>query len=52
MNNTYLASIERDEKNVTIDTIARISEVLGVPQHLLLLEGAYKWSRIAKRKNS
>jgi len=49
MNHTYLASIERGEKNVTIDTIIRIALVLGVPQHILLIEGAHKWSRMVKR---
>ena len=52
MNRTYLASVERGEKNITIDTILRIATVIGVPHHLLLQEGAHKWSRVVKKKDS
>jgi transcriptional regulator with XRE-family HTH domain len=36
MNRTYLSSVERSERNVSIDNIARIAEALGVEAWVLL----------------
>jgi transcriptional regulator with XRE-family HTH domain len=36
INRTYLSSVERSERNVSIDNIARIAEALGVEASLLL----------------
>jgi transcriptional regulator with XRE-family HTH domain len=52
INNTYLASIERGKKNLTIDTIIRIASVIGVPEHILLVEGAFEWNRHGNRRFS
>jgi transcriptional regulator with XRE-family HTH domain len=38
MNRTYLSSVERSERNVSIDNIARIAEALGVEAWVLLRE--------------
>ena len=52
INNTYLASVESGRKNVTIDTITRIAEVIGIPVHLLLVEGAFNWNKYGKNRFS
>jgi transcriptional regulator with XRE-family HTH domain len=36
MNRTYLSSVERSERNVSIDNVARIAEALGVEAWTLL----------------
>lgn len=36
LNRTYLSSIERSERNVSIDNIARIAKALGVEPWTLL----------------
>jgi transcriptional regulator with XRE-family HTH domain len=36
MHRTYIGSIERGERNVSIDNVARIAESLGVPPSRLL----------------
>ena len=36
INRTYLSSVERSERNVSIDNIARIAEALGVEPWTLL----------------
>jgi transcriptional regulator with XRE-family HTH domain len=36
MNRTYLSSVERSERNVSIDHIARIADALGVEAWVLL----------------
>ncbi len=36
MNRTYLSSVERSERNVSIDNIARMAEALGVEPWTLL----------------
>jgi transcriptional regulator with XRE-family HTH domain len=39
INRTYLSSVERSERNVSIDNIARIAEGLGVEPWVLLRRG-------------
>jgi transcriptional regulator with XRE-family HTH domain len=39
INRTYLSSVERSERNVSIDNIARIAEALGVEASVLLYPG-------------
>ena len=36
INRTYLSSVERSERNVSIDNVARIAEALGVEAWVLL----------------
>ena len=38
VNRTYLSSVERAERNVSIDNIARIAKALGVEPHVLLMD--------------
>ena len=38
INRTYLSSVERSERNVSIDNIARIAKALGVEPWTLLRE--------------
>jgi transcriptional regulator with XRE-family HTH domain len=38
INRTYLSSVERSERNVSIDNISRIAEALGVEAWILLKE--------------
>ena len=39
MNRTYLSSVERAERNVSIDNIARIAKALAVEPWMLLKDG-------------
>jgi transcriptional regulator with XRE-family HTH domain len=39
INRTYLSSVERSERNVSIDNIGRIAEGLGVEAWTLLRDG-------------
>jgi DNA-binding XRE family transcriptional regulator len=39
INRTYLSSVERSERNVSIDNIARIAEALGVEPWTLFKDG-------------
>jgi len=47
INWSYVASIERGDINLTIDTIEKLATALRVPMHVLLTEGAYKWLKPA-----
>lgn len=38
INRTYLSSVERSERNVSIDNVARIAEALGVETWVLLTD--------------
>lgn len=38
LNRTYLSSVERSERNISIDNIARIAKALGVEPWKLLKE--------------
>jgi transcriptional regulator with XRE-family HTH domain len=38
INRTYLSSVERSERNVSIDNIARIAHALGVEACFLLMD--------------
>ncbi len=50
LNRSWLASVERGEVNVTIESLERIATVIGIPVNVLLIEGADKWSRVAHRE--
>lgn len=41
LHRTYIGSIERSEKAITIDQLAKIASALKVKTHLLLIENAY-----------
>lgn len=44
LNRSYLATVERGQKNITFDNIIKIAGAIGVPPHMLMIEGAFKWS--------
>jgi len=50
LNRSWLAAVERGEVNVTIESLERIAAIIGVPVNVLLIEGADKWSQVARHK--
>ena len=40
----YLSAIERGEKNVTVETLNRISIVLGIDPFVFLIPHSFKWA--------
>jgi len=43
IHDSFYSSIERGERNLSMDTLDRLATALKVPAPLLLVEGAYKW---------
>ena len=40
----YVGYIERGERNVTLESIAKIAKAFKIKPHILLIENAYKFS--------
>ena len=40
----FWAGIERGERNITIETLKRVSTALGVEPFVLLMRGSHKWT--------
>jgi transcriptional regulator with XRE-family HTH domain len=41
LNSVYISSVERGERNITVENLAVIAKALRVPVHLLLVEDAF-----------
>lgn len=39
MNRTYVSAVERSEQNISLDNVFRIAVALGIPAHILLMDG-------------
>ncbi|HET6402686.1 MAG TPA: helix-turn-helix transcriptional regulator [Candidatus Kapabacteria bacterium] len=37
----YISSVERGERNITVENLVSIAEALNIPSHLLLIENAF-----------
>lgn len=49
LNRSYIASVERGEVNLTIESLERIATIIGVPPHVLLIEKSFQWAVVKDR---
>ena len=43
LHGAYIGSVERGERNISVENLLKIARALSVPVHILLTEGVDQW---------